>query len=611
MHVRSVPRQEAKGGASWLTIRDGASRGPGSGVGSGGWERRRARHVAEGSMTKLRIGTRLALGFSLLIAVLVGVGALGLSRMAHINENLDEVAVERWGKAQIATEGANRAQLQASLIGQLFLARDAADQRRILDAMDENRRAAVALVERRQANVVQVHARELLEKVKEARAGYLAPYERARAMLQAGRMEEGQDIAIREVVPRLAAVNDAWDALVDYEGKRMEEARADAQRAYDSARTSVLAIIVASVVLASVIAAFVTRSITAPVLKVVGLADRIASGDLRDNIRVESEDEIGRLQAAMRAMTERLQQIIGEVRCGADALSGAAAQVSATSQVLSQGTGEQAASVEETTSSLEEMGASIQQNAENSRQTEQMASGSAQGAEESGRSVTETLGAMKEIAERTSIIEEIAYQTNLLALNAAIEAARAGDQGKGFAVVAAEVRRLAERAQKAAKQIGELAGSSLKVAERSGLLLAELVPSIRKTADLVQEVAAASQEQSTGVSQISRAMSQVDQVTQRNASASEELASTAEEMASQAESLQSLMSFFRLDQEFERLAQRSATPPVARRAPGPVRDGQPHPALPVPAARPAASGELPHAAAIAATGRVVGQYKRF
>ena len=194
------------------------------------------------------------------------------------------------------------------------------------------------------------------------------------------------------------------------------------------------------------------------------------------------------------------------------------------------------------------MSASIGQNAENSRQTEQLAVKGSKDAEESGRTVKETVLAMRQIAEKVSIIEEIAYQTNLLALNAAIEAARAGDHGRGFAVVATEVRKLAERSQSAAKEISSLAASSVEVAERSGQLLEELVPGIRKTADLVQEVTAASSEQSSGVGQINRAMSQVDQVTQRNASAAEELASTAEEMAAQAEALQQLVSTFRLSE---------------------------------------------------------------
>jgi methyl-accepting chemotaxis protein len=223
------------------------------------------------------------------------------------------------------------------------------------------------------------------------------------------------------------------------------------------------------------------------------------------------------------------------------------------------------------------MSASISQNAENSRQTESMAKEGAKNAEESGKSVTETVEAMKAIAERISIIEEIAYQTNLLALNAAIEAARAGEHGKGFAVVATEVRKLAERAQKAAKEIGTLAGSSVKVAERSGNLIVELVPVIRKTADLVQEVAAASAEQSAGVSQVSKAMGTVDQVTQRNASAAEELSSTAEEMSSQAESLQQLMAFFAVSDQVA-APRRPLHPAPSPLHAGPVAQPPPRPA---------------------------------
>ena len=251
---------------------------------------------------------------------------------------------------------------------------------------------------------------------------------------------------------------------------------------------------------------------------------------------------------SINAMIAKLLEVVSEVRAGAANLAAASGQVSATTQSLSRGTSEQAASVQETTSNIEQMNASISQNADNSRQMEQMASKGVKDGEESGQAVRETVTAMKSIAEKVSIIEEIAYQTNLLALNAAIEAARAGDHGKGFAVVATEVRKLAERSQAAAREISALASSSVRTAERSGTLLSELVPAIRKTADLVQEVAAASREQASGISQVNKAIGHMDQVTQRNAAAGEELASTAEEVASQAESLQQLIAFFRVGQ---------------------------------------------------------------
>ncbi len=274
------------------------------------------------------------------------------------------------------------------------------------------------------------------------------------------------------------------------------------------------------------------------------MAEAIAEGDLTQRIEPRSrEDSLGR---ALRQMMEKLSVVIGEARAGVETLSSASAQVSSSAQMVARGTSEQGASVEETTASLEQMTASITQNASNSRQMEQMAVHGGENANRTSQAVGESIETMRAIAEKISIIEDIAYQTNLLALNAAIEAARAGEHGRGFAVVATEVRKLAERSQEAAKEISEFAGRSMEIAERSETSLAELVPSIRQTVELVQEVAAASDEQSTGVTQINRAMGQVDQVTQQNASAAEELSVTAQQMAGQASSLQELMAFFRL-----------------------------------------------------------------
>ncbi len=274
------------------------------------------------------------------------------------------------------------------------------------------------------------------------------------------------------------------------------------------------------------------------------IAASIAAGDL--TVKVEPRSDKDALGRALQEMVSRLSETMTSVHLGVETLSTASEQISATAQGLSQGTSEQAASVEEASASLEEMAASINENADNSRLMERNALEGSKTAEESGAAVVETVRAMDSIAEKISIVEEISYQTNLLALNAAIEAARAGEHGRGFAVVASEVRKLAERSQTAAREIGELASASVKVAMHSGEMLETLVPSARKTADLVQEVAATSVQQSAGVAQIIGAMSRVDQVAQANSSSAEELSGTAQEMAAQSLALRRQMSFFRL-----------------------------------------------------------------
>ena len=309
-----------------------------------------------------------------------------------------------------------------------------------------------------------------------------------------------------------------------------------------------LTIVLITFAVASLVTFYVSRGITQPVKYMAGHLAEMAQGggDLTKRIEILSRDEIGEMANSFNQFVKKLEEIITEVRTSSDGIASAASQVASSASSLSQGTSEQAASIEETTSSLEQMSASIAQNAENSRQMEQMAVKGAKDSEDSGNAVRESVAAMKQIAEKISIIEEIAYQTNLLALNAAIEAARAGEHGRGFAVVATEVRKLAERSQTAAQEIGGLATNSVGVAERSGALLQELVPAIKKTAELVQEVTSSSREQSSGVAQINKAMTSVDTVTQRNASSAEELSSTAEELAAQSEALQQLMGFFRV-----------------------------------------------------------------
>jgi len=274
--------------------------------------------------------------------------------------------------------------------------------------------------------------------------------------------------------------------------------------------------------------------------------ERLSRGDLTITMEQERDDEIGQVVDAVNETVDKLRQIVGEVKAAGENVASGSQELSASSEQMSQGATEQASSAEEASSSMEEMVANIRQNADNAQQTEKIALKSADNARESGVAVSQTVAAMKDIAGKINIIEEIARQTNLLALNAAIEAARAGEHGKGFAVVASEVRKLAERSQTAAAEISDLSTTSVEVAERAGSMLEKLVPDIQKTAELVQEISAASNEQNMGADQINRAIMQLDQVIQQNASASEEMASTSEELASQAEHLQGVIGFFKI-----------------------------------------------------------------
>ena len=279
---------------------------------------------------------------------------------------------------------------------------------------------------------------------------------------------------------------------------------------------------------------------------VAELLTAFSNGDLTQRIHRNYSGLFGQVKDSANSTADSLARVLGEVRAATDALSDAAGQVSDTATSLSQASSEQAASVEQTSDNINTMSASISQNSDNAKITNGMATKASKEAVEGGEAVAQTVLAMKQIASKIGIVDDIAYQTNLLALNAAIEAARAGEHGKGFAVVAAEVRKLAERSQTAAKEIGELAINSVSTAERAGKLLDEIVPSIQKTSELVQEIAAASSEQSSSVEQISGAMGQLNKATQQNASASEELAATSEELSAQAEQLQQSIDFFKI-----------------------------------------------------------------
>jgi len=305
-----------------------------------------------------------------------------------------------------------------------------------------------------------------------------------------------------------------------------------------------MAILALLVLVVVPIAWVIAGSITKPMFSCVEFTETVAQGDLRHSLNDTHKDELSQLSKAMDHMLAQLRDVVFNVQSGSDNVAAGGEELSASSDSLSQGATQQAAAVEEVASSMEEMTSNISQNAENAKQTESIAIRAAGDAERGGKAVSGTVESMKKIAERISIVEDIARQTNLLALNAAIEAARAGEHGKGFAVVAAEVRKLAEHSAVAAGEISELSASSVHIAEEAGEMLTRMVPDIKKTAELVQEIAAATNEQNAGADQINKALQELDQVVQQNAAASEEVASTSETLSAQAVELQRTVSFF-------------------------------------------------------------------
>jgi methyl-accepting chemotaxis protein len=346
-------------------------------------------------------------------------------------------------------------------------------------------------------------------------------------------------------------VNEALESMgayVENTKKQMADQAIASKEEGHQAQFLLMTLLGVSLMVAIAAALWISISISRSLGRAVNLAGSVANGDLNQTIPFSSNDEIGDLTKSLNVMVEKLRQIVAEALTAAQNVSAGSQELSASAEQLSQGATEQASSAEEASSSMEEMASNVKQNADNANQTEKIAAQSAKDAEASGVAVGRAVQAMQTIAEKITIVQEIARQTDLLALNAAVEAARAGEHGKGFAVVASEVRKLAERSQAAAADIGTLSSETVKVAQEAGDMLSKLVPDIKKTAELVQEITAACREQDVGSSQINQAIQQLDKVGQQNASASEQVSSTSEELASQAEQLQSTISFFRIEQ---------------------------------------------------------------
>jgi len=492
----------------------------------------------------LKIGMRLFLGFGIVLAVF-GLAELFTSISVRTMErNSRQLADERLPHAMLAENMAfNIAQTQQFLTD-VAATRDPKSLKEAEEAAAGFRTGIRTLremfvKEKNAKGIEELNALETLFDRFYDMGKHMAGVYIAEGTSAGNRMMNAVDGAAKLLVDKVAL----------FRRELVAEAQVLSQRNVETAKNVQATLFftgAAAVLLGFAIAVMITRSITIPIEKGVKIATELAQGNLEVSITAWGKDEMGQLLIAMQKMVEKLRTIVVSVKTAAGNVASGSEQLSVGASEMSQGTTEQAASTEEASSSLEEMHATIRQSAEHAAQTEKIALKSAMDATDSGLAVAESVAAMKNIASRIIIIEEIARQTNLLALNAAIEAARAGEQGRGFSVVAAEVRKLAERSQTAAAEISKLSTSSVRIAEQAGTMLAQLVPDIQRTAELVQEISAASKEQTSGTDQINGAIQQLNQVVQQNAGATEEIASTAEELAAQAEQLKVAIAFFRI-----------------------------------------------------------------
>jgi methyl-accepting chemotaxis protein len=494
----------------------------------------------------MRIAMRLGLANGVLLLILAGLIWVSIDNMAKIEANLDRIVT------------VNNVRIEQGGVMNVCVSEVSINLRNILiDVKPEKRQEYVKRIAdwRTKYSDAFKKVTELTSKDDTKGLALLAKANSAMELGRplnlkvvelalAGKDAEAIELLNREARPAIRAWMNSIDELVVHSTDRNKLRYEQAVAAYQQARNLMFGLGALALALAALITFLLARSITRPMLEAVSVADRMSQGDLTMRVESQGSDETGQLLTAMGAMVAKLREIVAEVSSAADNVAGGSTELSASAESMSQGATEQAAAAEEASSSMEEMTANIKQNADNAIQTEKIAVKSSTDAREGGMAVAQTVAAMKDIAVKINIIEEIARQTNLLALNAAIEAARAGEHGKGFAVVASEVRKLAERSQQAAAGISELSSSSVQIAEKAGAMLNTMVPDIQRTAELVQEISASSREQDTGADQINKAMQQLDQVIQQNASAAEQMASTSEELSSQAEQLQSSIAFF-------------------------------------------------------------------
>ncbi|MUO42761.1 HAMP domain-containing methyl-accepting chemotaxis protein [Agrobacterium vitis] len=515
---------------------------------------------------RFTIKMKLGLAFGIVVALLIASSVLGIQSLGSMNDamgNTLEGPVERLRLAQ---------QLQMEQLQQLR------QQKNVQLAQSEDEiKSSIVKANASRAEFDQAFAAVMAKATEEGKvfwnklavveADFRKTDDQIKALTIAGDTAGALRVSTGENRKAVNEIDDLLSQVVSLEQSRLRDADAAGDAEYASTRLMLLSLSIAASVIAVMAAVWIVISVTGGINRAVVAVRKVADGDLTEFAQIRSRDEIGDMLQYVNTMIERLRGVVADALSASDNVSSGSQQLSSASEQVSQGATEQASSAEEASASMEEMAANIKQNADNAAQTEKIARQSSKDAEASGEAVNRAVGAMRTIAEKISIVQEIARQTDLLALNAAVEAARAGEHGKGFAVVASEVRKLAERSQAAAAEISTLSGQTVQVATEAGEMLTRLVPDIRKTAELISEISAACREQDIGASQINEAIQQLDKVTQQNAGASEEMSATSEELAAQAEELQTSIAFFKVDGAHQKKPAPQTRTVAARAAP--------------------------------------------
>ena len=538
------------------------------------------------SLTQLKIGTRLGIGFAVVLGLLVAVLLVGLYSMGQLSARTHDIVADKNVKMAAANTMSDNVRNITLAITSVVVAPTEALVQTELAKIGEARKKYGAAKETLQKKISTDKETALMAELDAALKSGAPLNNKVIELRNAGQTEEAIAFLTQQAAPSLKIVLGALDSLLAYEAQQAAQAATDAETLSASARAYMIILGSVAVLLGAFVAWIITRSITHPINAAVAVAETVASGDLSSHIVVNSSDETGRLLGALKAMNDSLLGVVAQVRHGTDAISTASSEIAAGNLDLSSRTEEQASSLEETASAMEELTSTVKQNADNARQANQLAKSASEVAVRGGNIVSQVVDTMgtinassKKIVDIIGVIDGIAFQTNILALNAAVEAARAGEQGRGFAVVASEVRNLAQRSAGAAKEIKELIAASVanvdtgsRLVNEAGQTMGDIVDSIVRVTDIMGEITSATHEQTLGIEQINMAIAQMDEVTQQNAALVEEAAAASQSMQEQAGELAHVVGFFKTGHAVaapKLAAVRSRAP--AKAAPSPAR----------------------------------------